>query len=280
MSEWICAGGVPGGQAAAQVPGLRGLVLAGGEERDQVEQRRTRRGRRGRSPDSPTPELRAHRRGLLVVELGQLGLDAARRPRPRRRPAAAACSATTAGTSSSPSSTLATNSTGLPVSGREVAQRVGRVVRAPARCGPGVPACSASITCAQPRLLGDRGLVAAARVADDAGVAALGLLEVGVDQLGLDRLDVAQRIDPALGVDDVRSSWCARTTCSDRVGLADVGQELVAEPLALVRARDEARDVVELDRVRDDARGADGLGDRVQPLVARRARRRRSARSS
>ena len=31
-------GGVPGAQAAAQVPALRGLVLAGGEERDQVEQ--------------------------------------------------------------------------------------------------------------------------------------------------------------------------------------------------------------------------------------------------
>ena len=55
------------------------------------------------------------------------------------------------------------------------------------------------------------------------------------------------------------ASWCARTTCSERVGLADVGQELVAEPLALVRAGDEPGDVVEVDRVRDDVRGADRL---------------------
>ena len=63
----------------------------------------------------------------------------------------------------------------------------------------------------------------------------------------------------AVGADDVQQ----------RVGLADVGQELVAEPLALVRARDEARDVVELDRVRHDARGADGLAPRRR--AARRA---------
>ncbi|MCU0258120.1 MAG: hypothetical protein MUF56_03765, partial [Solirubrobacteraceae bacterium] len=45
----------------------------------------------------------------------------------------------------------------------------------------------------QPALLGDRVRVAAARLAHDALVAALGLLEVGVDQLGLDRVDVARR---------------------------------------------------------------------------------------
>ena len=43
----------------------------------------------------------------------------------------------------------------------------------------------------------------------------------------------------------------------DRVGLADVGQELVAQALALVRAAHEAGDVVEVDRVLDDVRGAD-----------------------
>jgi hypothetical protein len=33
-------------------------------------------------------------------------------------------------------------------------------------------------------------------------VAALGLLQVGVDELGLDRLDVGERVDAALGMDD------------------------------------------------------------------------------
>ncbi len=65
----------------------------------------------------------------------------------------------------------------------------------------------------------------------DALEPALGLLEVGVDQLGLDRLDVGQRIDAAVGVDDVRVVVGADDV-DDRVGLADVGEELVAEPLA------------------------------------------------
>ena len=57
---------------------------------------------------------------------------------------------------------------------------------------------------AQPRLLGDQGAVAAARVAHDPRVPALGLLEVGVDQLGLDRVHVRGRVDLAVGVDHVR----------------------------------------------------------------------------
>ena len=55
----------------------------------------------------------------------------------------------------------------------------------------------------------------------------------------------------------------------DRVGLADVGQELVAQALALVGAGDQPGDVVERDRVGDDLRGADRLGDLRQ--AARRA---------
>jgi hypothetical protein len=65
--------------------------------------------------------------------------------------------------------------------------------------------------------------------------------------------------DPVVvvGADDV----------DDRVRLADVRQELVAEALALVRAADQARDVVEGDRVGDDVRGADHRRDLGEPLV-------------
>ena len=162
---------------------------------------------------------------------------------------------------------------------RQVAQRRSARRPGPGTVRAGLPACSASITCAQPRLLGDGGLVAGAGLAHDAGVAALGLLEVGVDQLGLDRLDVARRIDVALGVDDVRVVVRADDV-QDRVGLADVGQELVAEPLALVRARDQAGDVVDLDRVGDDVRGADRRRH-LRPAARRGpAGPRRSARSS
>ncbi len=77
----------------------------------------------------------------------------------------------------------------------------------------------------------------------------------------------AQRVDAALGVDDVLVAVRAHDV-DDRVGLADVREEAVAEPLALVRARDEPGDVVEVDRVPDDLRGADRPRDLLQALVA------------
>ena len=118
----------------------------------------------------------------------------------------------------------------------------------------------------EPRLLGDRVLVAAACLAHDAVEPPLGLLEVGVDQLGLDRRDVAQRVDAALGVDDAAVRVRAHDV-QQRVGLADVGQELVAQALALVGAGHQAGDVVEGDRVPDDLRGLDRVGDLVHALV-------------
>jgi hypothetical protein len=100
-------------------------------------------------------------------------------------------------------------------------------------------------------------------------VAALGLLEVGVDELRLDRLDVPQRVDVALGMDDVGVAVGPHDV-KEGVGLADVAQELVAEPLALVCARDQPGDVMELDGVVDDARSPHRLGNGVQSLVGHR----------
>ena len=54
---------------------------------------------------------------------------------------------------------------------------------------------------------------------------------------------------------------------ADRVGLADLGQEPVAEPLARRRAPDESRDVVELDRLGHLRAGPGRLRNRGQPLV-------------
>src|ERR1700691_1098925 len=58
--------GVPGGETVAQVPGLRGLALAGGEERDQVQQLE------GAAHDAlqarlADAELGAHRGCVLVL---------------------------------------------------------------------------------------------------------------------------------------------------------------------------------------------------------------------
>ena len=111
--------------------------------------------------------------------------------------------------------------------------------------------------------------VAGLRRLRDPVPAALGLLEVGVDELGLDRLHVGDGVDAAVRMHDVRILVGADDV-HDRVGLADVGEELVAESLALVGAGDESGDVVELDRVRDDLRRFDRVRDGVEPFVGHR----------
>lgn len=61
-------------------------------------------------------------------------------------------------------------------------------------------------------------------------------LEVGEDQLGVDRLDVVLRRDLAVDVDDVLVLE-GPDDLADRVGLADVREELVAQALALEAPR-------------------------------------------
>src|SRR5438445_401072 len=74
---------------------------------------------------------------------------------------------------------------------------------------------------------------------------------------------------PCGDVDDVLVLEAAHDL-DDRVDLADVLEELVAEPLALGRALDEAGDVHELDRRRDDALGLRELRERLEPGVGDR----------
>jgi hypothetical protein len=62
-------------------------------------------------------------------------------------------------------------------------------------------------------------------------LALLQALEVGEHQLSLDRVRVAQGIDPALDMDDIGILEAAQHV-HDRVDLADVGEELVAQALA------------------------------------------------
>ena len=79
-------------------------------------------------------------------------------------------------------------------------------------------------------------------------------VEVGEDELGDDNLDVADGIDGAHGVDDVRVFEAAHDV-DDGVGFTDVGEELVAEAFAFAGAGDEAGDVHELDGGGDDDLG-------------------------
>ena len=70
-------------------------------------------------------------------------------------------------------------------------------------------------------------------------------LEVLEAELGVDGRDVGDGIDRVLDVDDVVVLEAAHDV-GDGVGLADVGEELVAEALALGGAAHEAGDVDEV----------------------------------
>jgi hypothetical protein len=106
--------------------------------------------------------------------------------------------------------------------------------------------------------------------------ALVGAVEIGQRQLEVDDLDVAQRIDRAGDVDHVGIVEAAHHH-EDGAGLADVGQELVAQALALGGALDQAGDVDDLDRPsgctfcgRDVLRGCargDGSGTGTMPML-------------
>ena len=101
---------------------------------------------------------------------------------------------------------------------------------------------------------------------DDAPLQAV---EVGEHQLGLDRLDVGDRIDRVADMRHVRIVEAAHHM-RDRVDLADVAEELVAEPLAFRSALYEARDVHEGEPGRDDLGRLAELRQHVEPRVGHR----------
>ena len=94
-------------------------------------------------------------------------------------------------------------------------------------------------------------------------------LHVGEHQLGLDGLDVGDRMEVVLDVDDVRVLEAA-DDLDDRVHLADVGEELVAQPFAGSRPLDEAGDVDQLDGGRHEGGRSRDRRDRLQALVGNR----------
>ena len=74
------------------------------------------------------------------------------------------------------------------------------------------------------------------------------------------------RVDAPLHVRNVAVLEAA-DDMHDRVDFADVREELVAQPFALARARDQAGDIDELDRRGTTRCGLTMLGELVQPLV-------------
>ena len=114
--------------------------------------------------------------------------------------------------------------------------------------------------------LGARGILGELGLLGQPGQRLVQRLQVGQDQLGDDRLDVAFRRHVAVHVGDVRVGEHAHHL-ADRVGLADVGEELVAQALALRGAADQAGDVGEPHRGRHDPRRVVQLGQLGQARV-------------
>jgi hypothetical protein len=91
-------------------------------------------------------------------------------------------------------------------------------------------------------------------------------LEIGECELGVDRLDIVDRVDRARHVRDVVVLEAAHDM-RDRIRLADIGKEFVAEPFALRCARDEAGNVDELHRRRDRLLRLDDVGKHIEPRI-------------
>ena len=102
--------------------------------------------------------------------------------------------------------------------------------------------------------------------AGDLGDPALQHLQVSKDKLQIDGLNVAERVDAAVDVDHVFILEAAHDV-HDRIDLADVGQELVAQALALRRALDEAGNIHKLDHGRRDLFGVIHLPQQADPLI-------------
>ena len=116
---------------------------------------------------------------------------------------------------------------------------------------------------------GQRFLVLAAGALAELHDAALEAVEVGEHQFGLDRLGVGDRIDAALDMGDVVILEAAQHV-HDGVDLADVGEELVAQPFALRGAAHQAGDVDEGDAGRDDLLRLGDRGDLLQARIGHR----------
>src|SRR5207237_3255116 len=113
---------------------------------------------------------------------------------------------------------------------------------------------------------GDRVLVPAAGLTFGLVERRADRFQVGQRQLGVDRVDVAQRVDAVFDVGDVRILE-RPDDVKDRVHLPDMGQELVPEPLAGARPPNDARDVNDPQGGWNDLLGLDELIDRVQAGV-------------
>ena len=91
-------------------------------------------------------------------------------------------------------------------------------------------------------------------------------LHVGENQFEVNRLDIARRIDRAVHMDDIIILKAAHNM-HDGVALADMGEELVAQALAVAGALDQARDIHKFHAGGRNLLGLVHPGQHVQTLI-------------
>ena len=99
-----------------------------------------------------------------------------------------------------------------------------------------------------------------------AGEGVFGHLKVGEDEFEGDHFDIVDRIDLAGDVDHV-DVFKAADDLDDRVGFADVGEELVAKAFSFRGSFDESRDIDETNRGIDDFFTMGLVGEGAEPRV-------------
>ena len=90
--------------------------------------------------------------------------------------------------------------------------------------------------------------------------------QIGQRQFGVDGLDIGDRIDLSRDVHDIGVFETAHHM-GDGVGLANVGQELVAQSFAFGRSGHQPGDIHELDDRRNDFLRLDDLGQLLQARI-------------
>ena len=93
--------------------------------------------------------------------------------------------------------------------------------------------------------------------------------QISQHKFGLDGLDIARGVDLARHMNHIRVAEEAYDL-ADRVSLANVVQELVAQAFAVRSALDQARNVNELDRGRHDAIGIVDLSQAIHARIGHR----------
>jgi hypothetical protein len=108
--------------------------------------------------------------------------------------------------------------------------------------------------------------IATARLAAKAIQGSLHRLEVGQHQFSLDGLHIRQSVHTPFHMDDTRRLEAAHHM-GDGLGLADVGQETITQPMTLGRTGHQASDVHQLHLGRNDPLGTREPGQGIEACV-------------